>query len=114
MSFEQNIQQWVSVDNQIKILTERLKELRDKKSALCENILQHAEKNNMATSTIQISDGKLKFAQTRVASPLTFKYLEKSLSEVIRNENQVKQIVEYVKNKRDIKVVPEIKRYSNN
>jgi hypothetical protein len=114
MSFEQNIQQWVSVDNQIKILTERLKELRDKKASLGENILQHAEKNNMDNSTIQISDGKLKFAKTRVASPLTFKYLEKSLSEVIRNENQVKQIVEYVKNKRDIKVVPEIKRYSNN
>ena len=51
---------------------------------------------------------------TKVQSPLTFKYLEKSLGEIIKNENQVKQIVEYIKNKREVKVVPEIKRFSNN
>ena len=31
MSFEQNIQQWVAIDNQIKILNDRMKELREKK-----------------------------------------------------------------------------------
>ena len=32
MSFEQNIQQWVAIDNQIKILNDRMKELREKKT----------------------------------------------------------------------------------
>ena len=31
MSFEQQIQQWVAIDNQMKILNDKLKELRDKK-----------------------------------------------------------------------------------
>ena len=48
-----------------------------------------------------------------VPAPLTFRYIEKSLGEVIKNESQVKQIVEYLKNKREIKSVSEIKRFSN-
>jgi hypothetical protein len=74
----------------------------------------YAKENNLSNATIQISDGKLKFASTKVQSPLTFKYLEKSLGEIIKNENQVKQIVEYIKSKREVKVVSEIKRFSNN
>ena len=44
----------------------------------------------------------------------TLKFLEKSLGEVIRNEVQAKLIVDQIKDKREIKVVPEIKRFSNN
>ena len=114
MTFEQNIQQWVSIDNQIRLLNDKIHELREKKHNLCENITSHVENNNLRNATVQISDGKLKFVTTKVAAPLTFKYLEKSLGEVIKNQTQVKQIVEYLKDNRDTKVVPEIKRISNN
>jgi FtsZ-binding cell division protein ZapB len=114
MSFEQNIQQWVSIDNQIRLLNDKIHELREKKSQLSENITTHVEQNNLRNATVQISDGKLRFVNTKVSSPLTFKYVEKSLGEVIKNQTQVKQIVEYLKEKRDVKVVPEIKRISNN
>jgi len=114
MSFEQNIQQWVSIDNQIKLLTEKIHELREKKHKLGENITNHVEKNNLNNATVQISDGKLRFVTTKVSTPLTFKYVEKTLGEVIRNQTQVKQIIEYLKDHRDVKIVPEIKRISNN
>jgi hypothetical protein len=114
MSFEQNIQQWVSIDNQIRLLNDKIHELREKKSQLSENITNHVEQNNLRNATVQISDGKLRFVNTKVSSPLTFKYVEKSLGEVIKNQTQVKQIVEYLKEKRDVKVIPEIKRFSNN
>lgn len=114
MSFEQQVQQWVSIDNQLKILNDKIKDLREKKLKLTTNLNDYVKENNMSSSTIQISDGKLKFASTKVQSPLTFKHLEKSLSEIIKNETQVKQIVEYIKTKRDVKIVPEIKRFSNN
>jgi hypothetical protein len=114
MSFEQQIQQWVSIDNKIRLLNDQIKDLREKKLKLSDNLNDYAKENNLSNATIQISDGKLKFASTKVQSPLTFKYLEKSLGEIIKNENQVKQIVEYIKNKREVKVVPEIKRFSNN
>ena len=113
MSFEQQIQQWVSVDNQIKLLNDKLNELREKRQSLCENITSYAETNNLKNSTVQISDGKLRFSSSRIPSPLTFKYLEKSLAEIIKNPSQVKQIVDYLKEKRDFKMISEIKRFSN-
>jgi hypothetical protein len=110
MSFENNIQQWVALDNQVKLLNEKIRDLRDKKNTLTNNITNYAISNQLTKSSIQISDGKLKFVDTRVAEPLTFKYLEKTLSEVIKNESQVKTIIEHLKQKREVKVVHEIKR----
>lgn len=114
MSFEQNIQQWVSVDNQIKALNERLKDLRENKSNLAEKINQHIEERNLTNATIKISDGQLKFVKIKETQPLTFKYLETCLKEIIKNEDQVNKIVEYIKNKRETKSVSEIKRLYNN
>lgn len=114
MSFEDKIQQWVLLDNQSKIVSEKLREIRDKKNNLEENITTYVEQNNLNNAVVRISDGKLKFAKTKVTSPLTFKYLEKSLGEVIKNESQSRQILEYLKTKREYKFVPEIKRFSTN
>lgn len=114
MSFENQIQQWVQMDNQLKQLNERTKELREKKNTLEKNITSYVSSNNLSNSTVQIGDGKLKFANTKVPEPLTFKYLEKTLGEIIKNETQVQLIMEHIKQKRTIKIVPEIKRFSNN
>ena len=114
MSFENQIQQWVQIDNQLKDLSEKVKNLRDKRNTLEENITSYVSTNNLSNATVNISDGKLKFVNTRVPETITFKYLEKTLSEVIKNESQVKLIMEHIKVKRNIKIVPEIKRFSNN
>ena len=114
MSFENQIQQWVSLDNQLKILSEQVKDLRNKRNNLEESITSYASNNNLSNATVKITDGRLKFANTRVPEPLTFKYLEKTLGEVIKNESQVKLVIEQLKQKRVIKIVPEIKRFSNN
>jgi Lhr-like helicase len=114
MSFEQHIQQWVSIDNQIKQLSDKMKELREKKSTLNDAIFNHVDNSNLSNATVQISDGKIKFVKTKDTQVLTFKYLETCLHEIIKNEDQVTKIVEYIKNKREIKYVPEIKRFYSN
>ena len=114
MSFEGQIQQWVQLDNQLKQINEKVKDLREKRNTLEQNITIYAASNNLTNSTVQISDGKLKFVNTKIQEPLTFKYLEKTLNEVIKNESQVKLIIEHIRQKREIKIVPEIKRFSNN
>ena len=114
MSFENEIKQWVQLDNQLKELNERTKLLREKRNTLEKNITTYAASNNLSNSTVQISDGRLKFTNTKVPEPLTFKYLEKTLGEIIRDEDKVQLIMEHVKQKRSVKIVPEIKRFSNN
>ena len=114
MSFDGQIQQWVQIDNQLKQLNDKAKELRDKRNLLEQNITTHAFSNNLSDSTVKISDGRLKFVNTKVQEPLTFRYLEKTLSEIIKNESQVKLMMEHIRQKRAVKIVPEIKRFSNN
>ena len=108
MNFEQQVQQWTAIDNQLKRLNEQTKLLREKRAALANTIIKQSP-----TSTVKISDGTLKFVNTRVVEPFTFKYLSKSLAGIIKNEHQVKQILEHIKANRESTIVPEIKRYSN-
>jgi hypothetical protein len=111
MNFEQTINQWVLLDNQIKNYNEKIKELREKKNNIEQNLIQYSTKNNLTNSMITINDGKLKFVNTKVASPLSFKYIEKSLGEIIKNTDQVNTIVNYIKTNREYKIVNELKRY---
>jgi len=114
MNFEQQIQQWVAVDNQMKILNDKMKELREKKNTISEQINNHIESTQLNNATVKLSDGQLKFIKVKETQQLTFKYLETCLSEIIKNEEQVKKILEYIKNKREVKYIPEIKRLYNN
>ena len=84
MSFENQIQQWVSLDNQLKQLNEKVKELRDKRNNLENNITSYASENNLSNATVKISDGRLKFTNSKIPEPLTFKYLERTLGELLK------------------------------
>ena len=87
MNFEQNIQQWVSIDNQLKSYTEKIKELRDKKNDISQQINLHIESQELTNASVKINDGQLKFVKIKEIQPLTFKYLETCLSEIIKNED---------------------------
>ena len=110
---DKTIQNWVELDNELKKLNERAKDIRTRKNDIEDKIMTYVEDNNMNNSVVNITDGKLKFCETKQTSPLTLGFLEKCLSEVIANQGQVKQIVDYIKSKRETKIVPEIKRYYN-
>ena len=111
--FERNIQKWVTIDNQLKIVNEKAKELRDEKNDLLEDINVYIETNKLTNASIDISDGKLKFAQSKITQPLTLKFIENCLSNIINDQRQVTQIMKYIKDKREKKDVSEIKRYYN-
>jgi type II secretory pathway component PulM len=114
MNFENQLQQWVQIDNQLKTFSEKIINLRKQRNTLSENITKYAISNNLYGKKINISNERIQISNTKLAEPLTFKYLEKTLSEIIQNESQVKIIIDKLKQKRNIKVIPEIKRFSDN
>ena len=109
-NFQKQIQNWVSVDNRMKNLQMQVKELRQVKNTLTDSIFQYAESNNLENAVIKISDGKLKFQNVKSTSPLTFRFIEECLNDVISNEEQVKTIIKYIKSKRETKYNYDIKR----
>ena len=104
MNFEQEINEWINLDNEIKRLTEHITKLKDRKTNLHDKIISYAKHKKI---------DKLKYVLTNTFQPLTFTYVNKCLSEIIKNENQVKQIINYIKQKREIKVIEDIKRIYN-
>ena len=113
MSFEEKICEWVATDNKIRKYNEALKEERIKRTHLAENIISYAEVNNMQQSVIQITDGKLKFQNVRYTAPLTLRFITACLTECLGNEESVKQIMNYIKTKRNVRYSQEVKRYYN-
>ena len=110
---DKTIQSWVELDNELKKLNEKTKDIRTRKNDIEDKIFTYVEDNSMNNSVVNITDGKIKFCEVKQTQPLTLGFLEKCLSEVIANQSQVKQIVDYIKSKRETKIVPEIKRYYN-
>jgi nitrogen regulatory protein PII len=110
---DKTIQTWVELDNELKKLNEKTKDIRTRKNDIEDKIITYVEDNSMNNSVVNITDGKIKFCEVKQTQPLTLGFLEKCLSEVIANQSQVKQIVDYIKSKRETKMVPEIKRYYN-
>ena len=113
MSFEENIKKWVVLDNQLKTLNEKTKQLRDDKNNLEEGIMTYVETNKLSNATVNISDGKLRFVSSKQTAPLTLKYVEECLSKCIGNESQVTQIMKVIKESREVKYTADIKRYGN-
>ena len=108
MSFENNIKEWVVVDNKIKLLNQEIKQHRSVKKNLTERIFENNINNY---NNIKISDGRLKFVTTKVNNALSYKFVKECLEDCICDENKIKEIMKIMKQKRDFKYVQEIKRY---
>jgi|TARA_B100000424_G_scaffold159767_1_gene122336 hypothetical protein len=111
MSFEENIKKWIYSDNEIKALSEQLKELRETRNSIQEEILTHVAENNLNASTIKINDGRLRFVNSNISKPLTLKYVEECLSACIESDEDIELIMCYIKEHRQCKQNCEIKRF---
>tara|TARA_B100000768_G_C11219019_1_gene349602 strand:+ start:577 stop:927 length:351 start_codon:yes stop_codon:yes gene_type:complete len=113
--FKNTIKEWVSLDNQIKKVNDELRALRDQRNSRAGNMINYVNTNSMGTPTVNISDGKLKFTTSRQTAPLTLKHVEECLKKCIADENQVELVMNFIKETRPTKMIPDIKRtYSRN
>ena len=113
MNFEEGIQRWVDVDNEIRKHNESLKELRRQRNDLSSDIISFAAENQMTDKIIQITDGKLKFKTSNSKAPLTLKYIHHCLTEQIESEEDIKIIMKYISENREIKQSQDIQRIYN-
>ena len=109
--FSEQIKSWVQLDNKVKTLHEELKNIRGKRNDIGTNIYKYATDNNLEHAVIQISDGKLKFQNTRSTQALTLKFIKECLDECLGNSVDTNEIMEFIKSKREIKYTNDIKRY---
>jgi len=108
--FIENIQKWVVIDSQIKLINEKIKKARELKHQLLKNISNYVSENNLEQTKIEISDGELRFYDKREYQPITFKYIEESLGKILLDKKQVEYILNYLRENREVIVSKDIRR----
>lgn len=112
--FIEDVKKWVLIDSQLKIINEKTRKMRELRHELSDRICKYTEENKIPENKIKLSDGELRIYDKKEYSPLTFGYIEKTLSNIISNKEQVDYIVKYLKENREITSSPDIKRSCNN
>lgn len=106
----EKVQKWVILDSQLKIVSEKTKQMREMKSQLNSQICDYMTARNMAHNKITISDGELRIHEKKEYSSITFGYVERCLAELIKDKAQVNYIMQYLKDNREISTCSDIKR----
>ncbi len=112
--FDKQIQKWIEMDNKIKKINAELKTSRDLKNDIETSIMETVNNKKLLNTSLSLPDGRLRFVETKTTNPISLTFIEKCLNDLIPNKSQVQHILKYMKDKREIKTNPEIKRYHNN
>ena len=111
MSFSDTIKEWVSIDNEIKDLNIQLKQKREQRNNVLESILEYKNRNNLGGKMIKYNNETLRFTTNRQYQSITYEFIRTCLNELIKDEEQVGLIINYMKEKRNYKNVEDIKRF---
>lgn len=109
-TFVENVQKWLLYEQQIKIVTDKAKQIRESKNATAESICKYMQAHGLSKNKIKITDGELKIFEKKEYSPLTFTYVEECLAKIITEKENVEFIMEYLKQNREIKITHEIRK----
>ena len=105
----ENVQQWVILEEQLRIINEKTKKIRERKNNITTDLCNYMNNNNFATK-IGISNGELRFYEKKEYTPLTFCYIERCLGEIIPDKSKVDYIMKHIKDKREVTNVSDIRR----
>jgi hypothetical protein len=108
--FIDNIKKWVLLDSQIKAVNEKIKKIKEIKENLTAEIIEYAVENHIDHKKIEISDGELRFYEKKEYQPLSYHFLEEHLGKIIKNKDQIDQIIEFLRENREITSYIDIRR----
>lgn len=109
-TLEKYVQKWVLVDNQLNILQEKIKTMREWKKKLNEKITEMMVDQQIEHKIFSIPNGELSLQEKKEYSSLSFGFIEECLDEIISDKEKVDTILDFLKDHREIKIVKEIRR----
>jgi hypothetical protein len=104
------VKEWISIDNEIKLLQLELKKRKINKKKLNETLLEIMKSNDI--DQLNIPDGELQYKKYKTRAPLSKKHLISSISNYFKNKDPelIKELSTFIMNTREIKEIENIKR----
>ena len=97
-TFRNNVLQWVEIDDNIRILRNKIKEFSNDKKLFEESILTYLLQ--VEEESVVIKDGKLSKNVTKAKAPLKKDTIQKALVELIGDANKATTMTEHIINSR--------------
>jgi hypothetical protein len=108
--FEQNLRKWAILDNKIRASNAEVKEMRTQRDQLSTTICNTMKTNGWQNKKINTGDSTITYCEKNEMSSLTFTYVEKCLAEIMPDKEKVQFIMKYLKEKREVKRVTDLRR----
>ena len=106
---ENKLKEWIAIDEKIYSKNNEIKELKLIKNELNDELFEIIETNTLQKSTFKINNNFIKYNTVKQTAPITLKYLESCLSDLIDDRDQIENIMNYIKSNRQTKIVTELK-----
>lgn len=103
------IKEWVSIDNEIKILQKEIKDRRNNKKILTNSLIEIMKTNEI--DCFDINNGKIMYSKNNVKKPITKKHLLNCLSNYFNNESGINSdnVVQFILDNREIVIKDNIR-----
>ena len=110
MAFESNIIKWINIDDQITILNNKVKSLREEKSNISNDITNYIIDNSLENKIFKLTDSNtnIQYIQSNTYSSLTYKYLHTSFLEYFKDNDYTEpevhadMLLDYIKSNRTV------------
>ena len=109
--FRQSVKKWLSIDDEIRNIRARSKELTQEKKDFEESILKHLE--NVGEKEFLVPGGKLRKNVYKTKAPLSKESIQKALTEIIKDKTQATTMTDHIIKSRPIVERINLKRTKN-
>ena len=108
-NFSQDVQTYLQLEDQIQELQSQLKSLRETKQTTQQKITRTMQENHWENRTFALGGKSVSFVERKQYSTLSFNYLAEKLPKIIPDQNQVDYVIQYLKEQREVKTIPDLK-----
>ena len=111
MEIKEELIKWINLEKRYKDLSEEISDIKQKKNNIKEKIINLSESLKIDNRIIKLNEYKIRFVENKSYQPLSFKFLEECLNDVIKEKEQINLLLNYIKSKRRIIVNKDIKEF---
>jgi len=111
-SIQTYMEKWIAVENQLTVLQEKTKTMREWKKKLSDKIAEYMQENHISLKST--NQGEWKIQERTEYSTLSFAYVEDCLRELIPEEDQVDFVMDYLRDHREATKKIEVKYKKKN
>jgi len=109
--FTNGMKQWIQMDMKMSELFKSIREIREKKNKVEEQLVNYMASNELTNTSIKLLNQKVSYSQETSYSSLSFKFLDSVLLEYFKNDqDKVDEIILFIRDRRSKKMSNGLKR----